>query len=142
MKLSKHPEGTVIQIIGEGQFTKGIENWYRAGLLHRPTMSFKEVNKLQKNSPHLVRIQSAPWSIVVELMAMVLDECGARDNEGNLITFDSVYKDAMKRDEESKQRRAQSHIVLHNYANADVRATEQLFNRVMRPSVIYKTQKI
>lgn len=141
MKLSKHPKGTIIEVAGHyGKFMyDGNKYWVRTDNRFI-ALDRKRVNKMQKLKQ--VTILAAPWSVVVELMAMVLDECGARDNEGNLITFDSVYKDAMKRDEESKQRRAQSHIVLHNYANADVRATEQLFNRVMRPSVIFKKQKI
>jgi hypothetical protein len=140
MKLSKHPKGTIIEVAGHyGKFMYDGNYWVRTDNRF-VSLSRKRVNKLQKLEQ--VTILAVPWSVVVELMQMVMDNLGHRDDEGNLITFDSVYKDAIKRDEESKRLKDIQGVVMHNYANADVRATVNLFNRVQRPSVIYKMQKL
>jgi hypothetical protein len=140
MKLSKHPVGTIINIAGEGKFEKVSTMWKS---LERPNTFYSKefIRKIEKKERHRITILAAPWSVVVELMQMCMDEYGHRDSEGNLITFDSVYKDAITRDEESKRIKEQRDTTIVNYCVADVKATESLINRMSNPT-IYKSQRI
>lgn len=132
MKLSKHPVGTVINVRLEGRFEKVPSGLWRDLTDHRRFFTNKFMRKIQKNHPEDITILAAPWSVVVELMQMVMDEYGHRDSEGNLITFDSVYKDAIARDESTKRIEAQQERIVQNYCTADVEATTRFFDRVMR----------
>jgi hypothetical protein len=131
MKLSKHPVGTVINIEGEGKFEKVSTMWKS---LDRPNTFYSKefIRRIEKTERHRLTILAAPWSVVVELMQMVMDEYGHRDSEGNLITFDSVYKDAMARDEEAKRIKAHRERVMADYCVADVALTEDIWQRLDR----------
>jgi hypothetical protein len=131
MKLSKHPVGTVINIEGEGKFEKVSTMWKS---LDRPNTFYSKefIRRIEKTERHRLTILAAPWSVVVELMQMCMDEYGHRDSEGNLITFDSVYKDAMARDEEAKRLKAHRERVMADYCEADVALTGDIWQRLDR----------
>jgi hypothetical protein len=127
MKLSKHPAGTIVQVVGKGKFTKGPNNWYKIDA-DVQLMSFKEMNKLQKLEPHKVHIIAAPWRVVVELIFMLQEEYGARDSEGNPITIDSIYKDAIARDEESDRIEKSQERFIKDYSAGDAQSTRSIFS--------------
>jgi hypothetical protein len=132
MKLSKHPVGTVIEVRITGRFVKISDGLWRQIDDPNCYLTKKYVKRLQKNSPEDITILAAPWSVVVELMTMVMDELGARDGEGNLITFDTIYKDAIERDAEFKRMRAAQEHILQDYCIADVKMTSAFFEKFFK----------
>lgn len=146
MKLSKHPVGTIINIHLRGRYelvkvgeTKIWRNL--TGPANHLTKKF--VNKIQKNTPNQIKILAAPWSVVVELQQMLVDEYGHHDDEGKPITFDSVYKDAIERDEESKERQRIQNSAMYGYAAKDAELTQAMFESLRKPlPIIYKHQKV
>lgn len=128
MKLSKYPVGTVIDILGEGgKFVKEEVNWQRVGVSPY-FLTFKQVNKIQKNTPHRIQFISAPWGVVVELVQMLQEEYGYTDAEGKPITFKTIYKDAMQRNEEHRQRILDRESRAQAYLKIDVEVTEALYH--------------
>ncbi len=142
MKLSKHPVGTFIHIEGEGHFEKVEKGLWRHADGTARFLTKKYIRNIEKNERFRIQILAAPWRVVVELLTMLQDEYGRRDSEGELITFDSVYKDAIARDEESQRIKQEQRRFVPNYCAADVVATQAMLSRVIRPTVIYKKQRI
>lgn len=144
MKLSKHPVGTIIHIELHGRFEKVPSGLWRSMDDKHTFLTSKFVNKIRKESPNTIQILAAPWRVVVELLSMLQEEYGNFDSEGEPITFDSVYKDAIVRDEESKRIQEEQQKAYVDYCKADVEVSQRLVSRLSGsgPSVIYKTQKV
>jgi hypothetical protein len=127
MKFSKHPVGTIINVDGCGKYEKVSAHHFRSLEQKNTFFTTKHLKTMQKQGTE-INIVAAPWRVVVELLIMLQDEYGHRDSEGNLTTFDSVYKDAISRDEESKRIKERLDSRAVNYCIADVKQTAQSFS--------------
>jgi len=143
MKLSKHPVGTFIHVEGLGHYEKVDKGLWRHASGKANFLTKKYIRNIEKTDPKRIKIIAAPWSVVVEMMTMLMEEYGHTDSEGKAITFDSIYKDAVLRDEEFQRHREEERRQAEiKYCAEDVAATERLMNRVLPKSVIYKVQKL
>lgn len=133
MKLSKHPVGTFIHLEGVGHFEKIANGFWRHADGTANYLTKQYVRNIEKTEPERIKILAAPWSVVVELMTMVMEEYGFRDAEGNPITFDSIYKDAITRERETQKVED-----LQNYCVADAEVIQQFSDHILRPSEIFK----
>jgi len=127
MKLSKHPVGTFAHIEGQGHYEKVERGLWRHADGTANYLTKKYIRNLEKNHPEKIKIIAAPWRVTVELMQMLMEEYGHTDSEGTPITFDSVYKDAVARDEESQRINEEQQRAYVNYCDEDVRATEIVY---------------
>lgn len=109
MKLSEYPVGTIVNIQGGlGRFELTEKEWSgKHGQYGEEDRLLKEtVDKLDVMGQ--VDIISAPWNVVAELVLMLQDEYGNVDAEGEDITFNKVFADAVervKRDEDFRKRK-------------------------------------
>jgi hypothetical protein len=131
MKLSKHPIGTIINVEGYGKFEKVSMSTFKSLTKQNSFFTTPYLKRLRKQGT-VITVIAAPWSVVVELLTMVMDEVGVRDDEGNFITFDTIYKDAIKRDTEFKRMRAAQERVVQNYCEADVKMTSAFFEKFFK----------
>lgn len=142
MKLSKHPVGTFIHLEGEGHFEKVDKGLWRRADETANFLTKKYLRKIEKNEPFRITVIAAPWRVVTELLVMLQEEYGYTDAEGEPITLNGIYKDAVAREEEDRRIQEEQHRAYVNYCERDVEATENLVRRAIKPSVIYKTQKL
>lgn len=160
MKLKNQPLGTIIDIEGSGKYEKVTPTSFQS-MEHKHRYYTTPYLKTMRKRGVKITVVAVPWSVVVELMQMHLDEIGPRDDNGKLIIFDDIYKDAIKRDKESKERiatRKARETMAQTYCEADVKLTEAMMSSLPRkmqsagytpyqrmaeprPSVIYRRQR-
>ena len=103
MKFSEYPVGAVIEIEDAGRYEKGVDNIWHATNRENDTYSSDYI----ETELSRVKDVSMPWGVVAQLVMMLQDEYGHVDAEGEDITFDRVFTDAVEEHNSFLEREAQ-----------------------------------